>query len=461
MSCNSSSPAATYSIQYFYNPNCSDCNSTCGGTTYNSACVIFNAPNLACSGVLTGDSVEVALQKIDTQICSAIGDYSTYQFNCLEDWWESTITQESQFVDAITAYACYINTTLTTFTGTTFPAYQTTVADAFSSITSPAIACASASVIDSDTLTQVLNKYCTKFGQIDTALSLSGITWSQCFSVPTPPLTIAGGFTLLIDQICQVKTLASGGALPTFNNSGNCLAGSVSDDLITTIDLITTRLCQTETFDATSILWDCLDNSATSLQDAFQTVVDKTNVLVKNYAQYSGDFIVTQTDGGDPCQGITISLATPIDQDRFVAVDGIDASPGTLIDKISAGIGITLNNLGSTLEIEASGTADSFQVLADATDDTPGYLDEKLNGGTDNGITITPTYNSGTKQVDLLPTINASTLFTYLLNQLDTDSTLYALFCAKLAGCPSPCDAPTNVQVVQETTTSTTTTTAA
>jgi len=112
MSCSTGSPVTTFSVQYFYNPNCSDCNETCGGTVYNSACVIYNGPNLACSSIETGDDLETALQKIDTQICSAIGDYSTYQFNCLTAWYGSDITEESQFVDAITGYACELESTV-------------------------------------------------------------------------------------------------------------------------------------------------------------------------------------------------------------------------------------------------------------------------------------------------------------------------------------------------------------
>lgn len=181
------------------------------------------------------------------------------------------------------------------------------------------------------------------------------------------------------------------------------------------------------------------------------------SVLTTNFITFDNtDFVVTQTSGSDSCQGITVALATSINVDRFVAIDGLDSSPGTLIDKITAGSGVTLTNLGSTLEISASGTTDTFTVKADSTDTTPDFLDAKLAGGTNTGITITPTYNSGTEQVEILPTLNLSTLFTALLVQLDSDPTLKALFCAKVASCPSPCDAPTNVQVVQSSTTTTT-----
>src|SRR5689334_4019635 len=121
--CGNTSPI-TYTVQMFTSNNCNDCSSNCP-TTLSSACVPYNGPNLACSGINTGDSLETALQKIDTQICSAIGDYSTYQFHCLTAWYGTSITQESQFVDAITGYACEIRSDLDTFIDDTFAAYQT------------------------------------------------------------------------------------------------------------------------------------------------------------------------------------------------------------------------------------------------------------------------------------------------------------------------------------------------
>src|ERR1044072_702907 len=104
MSCSncSSNTPVTFDVQYFYNNQCNECTSSDCPSPVNSKCVYYAGPTLSCSSILTNDSLEVALQKIDAQICSAIGDYSNYQFNCLIDWWGTSITQESQFVDAIT-----------------------------------------------------------------------------------------------------------------------------------------------------------------------------------------------------------------------------------------------------------------------------------------------------------------------------------------------------------------------
>ena len=223
----------TYDVQYFYDNSCFTCNEECGTNVGDSKCIAYTGPNLACSGIETNDSVETALQKIDEQICTVTGDYSSYQFNCLTEWLGESITTEAEFVDAITAYACEITENLESFTGVTFPSYQSSVAARFEAIEGPGITCTIAGVTAADDLDTILTKYCTALGDLNTDLSITGVDWDQCFTVTTPPTTIAEAFSLVIDQICQVE--AAGATFPTFNNSENCIAGTSTDSLVTTI----------------------------------------------------------------------------------------------------------------------------------------------------------------------------------------------------------------------------------
>ena len=452
MSC--SATPFTFNVQYLYDQSCSTCSDTCGGNRADASCIVYTGPNLSCSGVETNDDLETVLSKIDAQICTVTGDYTGYQFNCLSEWWGNGITTESEFIDAITSYACEITENLESFTGTTFPAYQSSVAARFSSIEGPELTCAFAGVTASDDLTTILTKYCAAFDTVNDFTSLSGVDWDQCFTVTTAPTSISEAFSLVIDQICQVS--AAGTTLPTFNNSANCLAGTATDSLEDTIGLITTALCDTDSFDGAALTLGCVDPASTSLQDVIQELVTQTSTTIQNTVTYSGDFVVTPN--GDPCDGVTLSLAVPINQDRFVAVDISDVTPGTLASKLTAGTGITITNNGTDLEFSTSGTADSFKVKAESSGaDTEGYLENKVSGGSAAGVVITTTYNATTEQVDILPSVDPSELFTYLLNQLDADPELYDLFCAKLANCPSPCDPPSDIQAVAVNTTSTTT----
>lgn len=447
----------SYNVQYFYDDNCFTCNEECGNNITNAKCIAYTGANLACSGIETDDSLETALQKIDEQICAVTGDYSQYQFNCLPTWLGESITTESEFVDAITAYACEITENLESFTGVTFPSYQSSVAARFDAIEGPGLTCVTAGVTSADSLDTILTKYCTKFGAIEDFISLDGVTWDTCNVVSPEPTNLSEAFQVLVDQICQIQE--DGATLPTFNNSANCLSGSSTDTLVETVDAITERLCLTDVYSGDDIILGCLEPEDTTLQSVIQELVTQTSDLMQVTPTFSGDFVVSATDLGDPCAGVTVSLATPINQDRFVAIDVADTTPGVLEDKLIAGTGITLDTTTTpgTMIVNASGTADTFEVKAN-TAGSEGYLDEKVAGGSNVGISINVTYNGGTDKIDIVPTIDASALFTYLLDTLEIDDELYTLFCEKIAGCPSPCDAPTDVQVVPLVSSSTTTT---
>lgn len=349
----------SYDVQYFYNSNCFNCSDNdCGSNVQNAKCIIYTGPNLPCAGIETNDSVEFALQKIDEQICSLIGDYSNYQFNGLDIWFGEDITTEGDFVNAITGYTLEIKTDLDTFTDTTFVDYQITVNLRFVGIEEPGIVCTSADVGSADTLIEVLNKFCEKFEDIDDAISIDGVDWDQCLTVVDVPSTIAEAFALVVDQICQVQDTI-GEELPTINNTGSCLVGGGgADSIATTIGLVKTRLCSTPTFDKDDLTWSCLgvptfadDQDITAaLQKLIDLIEGIRNVLPTFDA---GDFAVTPTSGVDPCAGVTVALQSSIvDSDRFVAATALDASPATLIDKLDAGTGISItNNADTTLVI--------------------------------------------------------------------------------------------------------------
>jgi hypothetical protein len=353
---------------------------------------------LSCSGIETNDSIETALQKMDEQICSLVGDYSNYNFNCLPDWYGETITTEAQFVDAITSYACEIVDTLEEFTGTTFPAFQTEVETDIENINSPSITCAFAGVTSIDSLTTVLTKYCVAFSTLEDMFDISGVDWDQCYTVTTPPTTLAEAFSIVIDQICQTKTLTAA-ALPTFNNSASCISGGSNDSLATTIALIKTRLCLTPTLDNDNLSSDCISipSTDTDLETLLQNMLDKLDLLSKNYVTFDGsDFLVTQTDAGDVCDGISVALATPLNQDRFVASNAADASPGTLEDKLTAGTGISLDFISTPGEciIEATSTTiDTANTVTttlsgDGSSGSPLEVDVEVSATSGNLLTI-------------------------------------------------------------------------
>lgn len=440
--CSTSSPLS-FNLQYVYNAQCTDtctlpgCN---GCTPTDAKCIVYNGAALVCSGIETGDTLETALQKLDEQVCSAIGDYSTYQFNCLEAWCSCTITTEAQFVDQITAYACQTRSNLNTFIGTTFPTYQSVLNARFIALEVPGITCATASVTSTSTLVQILNAYCTQITNIKAAILVSSVDWDQCFTVVSPPSTVIGGFSLLVDQICQVKAIAEAAAvLPIFNNTAyTCLSAPTSSDtLVQTITMMLDLLCTTAVFDPANVNWGCTGTEPATLELGVQQIVDSLDTLLQNNATYSGDFVITPVDLGDPCAGINVALATPLNLDRFVASNGADTSPGTLEDKLIAGTGVTLDYVTTPGGVIITSVGDTYKVKANVIDNSPDFLDEKVQGqpDTSGSITINTLYNVTTKQVDFTPSINPDALMELIFSTIENSIVWKARFCSLAAAC--------------------------
>jgi hypothetical protein len=450
------------------------CPSTSTGFT-DASTVIYSGPQLNCSTILTGETLDNILAQIDSQVCAISGDFSTYNTGCLAP----TPTIQS-FVEGISAYVCATQASLTLFTGTTFPTYQSSVTASLADISNPGLSpCPSSGILVGDSLNTILTKLASSICDIYTnQISLSGVNWSQCFVVGTAPVTVAQGFSTVISQICQlntyIQTSGIGGTLPTFNTTGSCLPSGVANDtLVSTVNKLIIRTCAAPTFDINALTWGCTTKPSTvttDLQDAFQTVLTSINGLTQNFpAVYSGDFVVTNVNNAIPCLGKNIALAVPSTQDRFVAATPLDLVPGTLQDKLIAGAQITLDYTttpgGVIINANTSGGGNG-KVLADVTDATSDYLVNKLEGGVPVlGMTITPALDttSASHVVQLNLDIDTNALIVGILNAIAADPTLQAILCNAVNSCPSPCAAPSNVTVtysssVMSTTTTTTTT---
>lgn len=453
----------TASITGFVPANCTDIASC----FLDAGCVYYTGPALNCSGIATNDALDIILQKIDPLLCSATGDYSTYNTYCL-----APIATQQEFVESISSFVCNISDDFEAFLDL-YGTDQDLVNSRLGALEVPGITCTSASVVNTDTLVQVLNKYCTKFGSIDTALNPSSANWNSCYVVSPVPTTIVGGFNTLIAQICILKGLVEsggGGSLPTFNNVGSCLPTPVTaaDSLVDTVNKIKTRLCQTGTLNTTTLSFGCVSNTvanSTDLQGTLQNILTKVTQIAQSLPTvWSPDFTISNTDAGNLCLGKTVNLSATITPDRFVAATPSDMSPGTLQQKLVPGTGMSLDYITAPgfVILNSSGGAGTgdHKVAVDSSDGTPDYLVSKiLSGGSVNGIQVSPSIDAINEVMLLNMSVNLNVLFQALIDTLSSDSTLYSNFCAAVAGCPSPCDAPSNVTVTYEGGGSTTTTT--
>lgn len=81
------------------------CGDPCGSLCLTSDKIIYNGPNLACTGIQSQDNLEVALQKIDNRMCS--------------DEFISHIIDTIQNTPLLQAYFCQLVNTCSATTTTT------------------------------------------------------------------------------------------------------------------------------------------------------------------------------------------------------------------------------------------------------------------------------------------------------------------------------------------------------
>lgn len=454
MACqNCNNPTAPVSVLVPGCPNCgSGCSDSICSIVVDSSCIVYTGPNLTCIQADTNTCLELILQKIDAQVCAVIGDYSGYNLGCLRSSY--TINTAQQFAESISAFTCQLRTDFDTFVSTTYTDAISDLQDQIDSIDVPAIiSCAAVGVVNTDTVAEALDKLAISQCNMLSSLDLSSVDWDMCYTVITPPTTIVDAFGVVLTQICQTKAAISTSVLPTFDNTGTCLGTpTASDSLVDTVIKIRTRLCAVPTFsaanlaDATCVIF----NGSSTLED----VIDAQNLVIDDVSvgsirAASTDFVLAAIDPDQPCLGKTISLNTAV-VDRKVALNDADLSPGTLFDKVAQGANITLDfgtiNAGKLTISSSAGAVNDEKVKATATDPTAGYLDGKLTGGSNGGITIGVSASSP-GLLAIAPNVNFEALIDAIFDELEDNEVLRARFCALKDLCPSPCDAASNVQI--------------
>lgn len=430
------------------------CDNDCANGVYDTACIIYTGPDLACIDAPTNSCLESIITKIDAQVCTAVGDYSGFNLGCLRN--DYTINTAKDFAESTANFVCILRTDLDTFTTTTFPNTIDDIEDDIQAIQIPGTtsSCSNIVIPNGSTINSVLQILANAGCSLYAAINPSSANWSQCFTVLTPPTTIVQAFNVVLDQICQVASTA-GGTLPTFNNVGTCLPSpGANDSLTNTIIKIRTRLCQTPVFLASNLASStCVSFGPSS---TLEDVIEAQNALLDDLADSSirgasSDFIIDYIDSGNHCLGKTISLNTSV-VDRKVALNNADLTPGTLFDKLAQGTNVTLDfgvaNPGKVTISATGGTSTDEKVKINASDPTPGYLLSKLTGST-TSLTLTTVTPLSATQAQVTVTLNGPAVANVILDAIEEDDDLKARFCALVASCPSPCGVPTNVQAIQ------------
>lgn len=333
---------------YPYNSPCNCSKGSSKGSTSDATCVYYTGAPLNCIGVGTNINIEEVLLEVDSKLCesSVAPDWSSFNYHCIDD--NLTITTPGQFVGEMTSQFCTLKTSWNNFISTQYPSAISNLQSQLNSIFNPNLTlCPASGIGSSDTYTSILTKLSNSVCDLIGYNDISSANWDQCFAVSPTPTTTIEGFNVLIDQICTIAGTTPTVVLPTFNNENTCLPGplTTSDSLISTIDKIKIRLCQTGVFDIDEVPWDCMVNPAAgsgpNIQAAIDTIAVTVGGLVRNDITFDdGQFLVSSDD----CNGRTVSLLPGIiSGDRFVAATTGDTVPGTLADKLQAGTNVTFD----------------------------------------------------------------------------------------------------------------------
>jgi hypothetical protein len=403
---------------------------------------------------VSNTNLEAVLQKIDAKVCSTLGDYTGYNFSCLIN--DGPINNEQQFVEKISSYVCQTRSSLDTFISTTYPSGINGLQTQINSLKSPGItSCSSLNILSSDTQNIVLTKLSNAVCSIFSSINPASANWSQCFAlVGNPPSNIVEGFNAVLSQICTIKNSGGSAVLPTFDNTGSCLSNPTGNDsLVDTISKIKTRLCSTPTFNAGNITaGTCISfTSSDSLETIISETISQVDTVSKNaVTDTTSDFTLVNVDNSNPCLGKKLGLNLA-NIDRKVGLNSSDLTPGTLADKIVQGTNISLDfgntNPGKLTISSTAAASNDEKVKATSFDTTAGYLDVKIIGNTDIvSVAVTPVNNS--TQLKLSSNLDYEGLIDIILDTIADNETLKEKFCNLISSCPSPCQPPTNVQII-------------
>ena len=425
--------------------NCTQ--STCASIT-DALCVKYTSTNFNC---ISNESktLEDILKSIDSLVCGVSGGipWNTFNYACLEG-----ITTAQTFAEVISSYVCDLSETVTNnYNELTNLITNITTTGTGSYV--PAISgCTYTGVVNTDTLTQVLTKFNTKFCDLNSRLDISSVDWDQCFAVLTPPTTLPGAFDLLIDQICQVKTdIPTGYTPPTFDNTLTCLpTPGATDSLTATISKIIAKLCSLPTFDVGDLDPFLCTGIGSTLTEVIENIRARvTENTYRSIEEVGPGLVLVDIGSPEACTGKRLEIDPNAFPDEMVKANSSDTTPGYLIDKLNEGSNVTIDD--TTLPGAVTITALNNKVSTSSSDPSTGFLLQKLitTSLSELALTISEnTTNPASYQAQISPVVNWYAFAEKILLTIINSDTLRSIFCAIDCETLPTCEAPSNFSVV-------------
>lgn len=451
MPCDTCTEQSNNNLPYnFGNPvetvNCTQ--STCASIT-DALCVKYTSTNFSCISN-ESKSLEDILKSIDSLVCEVSGGipWATFDYACLEG-----ITTAQTFAEIISAYVCDLSETVTNNYDELLTLINNINITGVGSFVPAISGCTYTGVVNTDTLSQILVKFNTKFCDLNSRLDISSVDWDQCFTVLTPPTTLPGAFDLLIDQICQVKAdIPTGYTPPTFNNVGTCLpTPGATDSLTSTISKIIAKLCSLPTLDIDELSPFLCTGLGSTLTEVIENIrIRVTENTLRSIEEVGPGLTLVDLGSPEACTGKRLEIDPDAFPDEMVKVNSSDTTPGYLIDKLNAGDNITIDD--TTLVGAVTITAEDAHVKTSSIDPATGYLLQKILVDSLPELSFALTEDSTTDpssyKAKITPTIDWYALTEKVLLTIVENSTLRSIFCNIDCEILPTCLAPSNFSVI-------------
>lgn len=433
---------------YYFNQNpCSSSNSAgCGCSSSDADNIVYTGPDLENLDVVSNDTLSEILDSINTTVGTITGiDWGSFDYACLDA--ETSIATAQEFVEAISAYVCALQSQVDGFIDDTYTPAIEAIQESLEDITQPGFtSCDEVGITDGDTQVQAITKLITAVCNLFTSVNPSGANWNTEFATDPLPETIEDAFNVIIAQIGNILNNPPESNLPTFNNENSCLSiTGTTDSLYNTVVAIRDALCELPTFDINNLPWtSCIPNpnagGGADIESALSTMLTKLSQAY-SYRVLEFDttfFTASLINGADPCSGYSVTLNDGI-PDKFVALEEGD-TPDYLLNKITAGTNIEFDTTTTPGTVIINSTAEDIKVKADPADAAGGYLTDKIVGGTssDSALTVNIGYDSTNDRLNLQPQISYESMFDALMDMLEEDTERAERWCAFNCNC-QPC----------------------
>lgn len=380
-----------------------------------TALVFYSGLDLTYINTTDGQDMSTILANINDAVndMNPAPDYTTYNLYCITETDGSTHPTNTQnFAEGISKIVCDNKSEYDTFVNTTYPAAITVYDAAISALQTPALTYShtagggTIAITSGMTRNQVLTATYTGVGNILDLLGAPGTTWST-LSITTPT-NLSTAFNSVISYLSSLTTTVSGkqAQIGTYDNSGNCLAGTDTDTIATTVTLLTTYVCALPDYDASAVTWLGVP-AGVGLQTSIQALVNTTSSILTDAVVDAGTGL-TESSVGSTYQGKKLSIDTTYTQLYKVMTDSADTDPEFLVDKItSSDSSITITSPttpGDPIDLTVTNLADD-KVKVNSSDTTAGYLEEKLPSTSDATWGLSMVASTDNTQLMLTPTV--------------------------------------------------------